>query len=130
MSTNVAVETEGLEQAWRERGPGAYVITVSADGRPHTVYAVTAWEHGDLVAEVGATTASNAQARSHVSLLLPVRDSSDYSLIVDGTARVETTPATRLRVTPTRAVLHRPGTPAAPTACGSDCVPLATLDRA
>lgn len=130
MSTNVAVETEGLEQAWRTRGPGAYVVTVSSDGRPHTVYTVTAWERGDLVAEVGATTAANAQERSHVSLLFAVRDPSDYSLIVDGVARVETTSTTRLRVTPTRAVLHRPGTPATPTACGSDCVPITARHRA
>lgn len=131
MSTNVTVEADGVERAWRERGPGAYVITVSGDGRPHTVHAVTAWEHEDLVAEVGATTASNARARSNVSLLFAIRDPSDYSLIVDGIARVEMKADTaRLRVTPTRAVLHRPGTPATPTACGSDCVPIVTRDRA
>ena len=128
---SIPVSTTGLEAAISERGAGAYVLTVCADGRPHAVYAATRWEDGRLTAHVGATTAANARVRPQISLLFPVRDPSDYSLMVDGDATVEETPeGCQLRLTPARAVLHRPGTPATPTACGSDCVRLATPESA
>jgi Pyridoxamine 5'-phosphate oxidase len=109
-----------------ERGPNAYVVTVSEHGTPHAVYAPVRWESGVLVVDAGATTAANAAARPHVSLLFPVRADGDYSLIVDGVAAVEPPAGPRpVRVTPSKAVLHRPGPPSDPTsACGADCVPL------
>ena len=59
-------------------------------------------------------------------LLFPARADGDYSLIVDGTAVVipsESGP--RMRITPTRAVLHRPAAAVDPTsACGADCAPI------
>jgi hypothetical protein len=110
----------------RERGPSAYVVTVSEQGAPHAVHAPVRWEDGGLVVEAGGTTAGNAAARPRVSLLYPVRTGGDYSLIVDGTATVEVGSGARLvRVTPTRAVLHRPGpAPDPASSCGADCVPL------
>jgi hypothetical protein len=110
----------------RERSH-AYVVTVSADGAPHTVYAPVRWDGDGLAAEVGARTAANAASRPAVSLLYPVRADGDYSLIVDGAAVVVAGAATpRLHVRPTRAVFHRPGTPADPaSSCGADCVPIA-----
>jgi Pyridoxamine 5'-phosphate oxidase len=106
--------------------PNAYVVTVSADGTPHTVYAPVQWERGTLVAEVGATSAANAAARPRLSLLYPVRADGDYSLIVDGAAVGESGGGLhRVRVTPSKAVLHRPGAPQDPaSSCGADCVPL------
>ena len=113
-----------LEAAVKERGSGAYVMTVSAEGRPHVTYAPVRWEGDGLAAEVGASTASNAQAKPLVTLLFPVRSADDYSLIVDGSAAVDPG-RQRLFLTPTRAVLHRPGSPSDPTSsCGADCVPL------
>ena len=105
----------------------AYVVTVSADGAPHTVYAPVRWDGEGLIAEVGGRTAANAAARPAVSLLYPVRADGDYSLIVDGAAVTERADDSHhLRVRPTRAVFHRPGAPADPTsACGADCVPIA-----
>ena len=44
-----------LEKAVAERGPGAYVLTVSNDGRPHAVYLKVTWSDGRLVAGVGNT---------------------------------------------------------------------------
>ena len=126
---SIPVSAVDLGAALSEREPGAYVLTVSDDDRPHAVYAVTGWEHGRLTVAVGARTSANAGGRPQVSLLFPVRNESDYSLIVDGVASVEETPeGPRLWLTPTRAVLHRPGTPATATAtaCGSDCVRLET----
>ena len=122
MSTSVVPSS--LESALRERGPGAYVITIGDAGGPHVVYAeVTAHPDG-LRAEVGGRTASNAEARDHVSMLYPARHDDDYSLIVDAVATLEA--SGRLRLAPTRAVLHRPGSAANPSAsaCGSDCVPI------
>ena len=112
-----------------ERGPGVYLVTVSEQGGPHTVYTTARWENGDFLAEAGATTAANAAARPIVSLLFPVRTEGDYSLIVDGLATVEAGDSVaRLRVKPTKAVLHRQGPSSDPTSsCGADCVPLPLL---
>jgi hypothetical protein len=127
MSMSTSVIPASLEAALRERGPGAYVITVGDGGAPHVVHAEVTVDPDGLVAEVGTRTASNARARGHVSLLYSARHAQDYSLIVDAVA----TPAPsgdgeRLRLTPTRAVLHRPGPAATPSAstCGSDCIPI------
>lgn len=123
---SIVVPVDGLRAAIAERGPGAYVLTVSDDGRPHAVHATLAWDGDVLVAEVGRRTAANAAARPAVSLLLPLRTPDDYSLIVDGAGTVDDGPAPRLRVVPTKAVLHRPAPAATPpvAGCGADCVPL------
>jgi hypothetical protein len=112
-----------------ERGPGVYLVTVSGQGGPHTVYTTARWADGVLLAEAGATTAANAAARPLVSLLFPVRTDGDYSLIVDGLATVETGESgARLRVNPTKAVLHRQGpSPDPASSCGADCAPLPLL---
>jgi hypothetical protein len=104
----------------------AYVVTVCEDGAPHTVYAPVRWEGDGLAVEAGARTAANAALRPAVSLLYAVRADGDYSLIVDGTADVESGGgARRVRVRPTRAVYHRPGPPSDPaSSCGADCIPL------
>jgi hypothetical protein len=125
MSTSVIPTS--LDSALRERGASAYVITVGEAGAPHVVYAAVTPHPEGLLAEVGSRTASNARARGLVSLLYPARHDGDYSLIVDAMATAD--PAgdgSRLRLTPTRAVLHRPGPASSPaaSACGSDCVPI------
>jgi hypothetical protein len=125
MSTSMVPTS--LADALRERGSGAYIITVGDDGAPHVVHAEVTAHPGGLLAEVGGRTASNARARGHVSLLYSARHADDYSLIVD--AEVPPDPrgdGRRLRLTPTRAVLHRSGPAAAPSgsACGSDCIPI------
>jgi hypothetical protein len=109
-----------------ERGAGAYVLTVSDDGSPHAVHQEVHWDAGTLLCDAGTRTAANASARLHVSLLFPVRHDGDYSLIVDGQGTVESEArGPRLRVSPTRAVLHRAGPPADPaSSCTADCVPV------
>ena len=115
-----------LGEAVAERGPGAYVLTVSSDGRPHAVYLDVVWRDGRLVTEVGATTAANAKARPEISLLFPVRAAGDYSFFVDGRASVESSNGThRLVLTPTRAVFHRHGPAPDPnSSCAADCLPV------
>jgi pyridoxamine 5'-phosphate oxidase-like protein len=124
---SIPVPLERLRGAIEERGRHAYVLTVSDDGRPHAVHALTSWEGDVLVADIGQRSAGNATARPSVSLLYPVRGEADYSLIVDGNAAVTAkADGHRLLVTPTRAVLHRSAPTPDPTTsgCGADCVPL------
>ncbi len=123
---SIPVPLEGLRAAVEERGESAYVLTVSDDARPHAVHGPVRWEGDVLVADVGKRSAANAAARPAVSLLYAVRADGDYSLIVDGTAVVASRQDGQcLRITPTKAVLHRPAAAPDPASqCGADCVSL------
>lgn len=105
--------------------PVCYLLTVAEGGGPHAVAARPLLADGAVTVEVGSRCMGNATSRPSVSLLYPPTTVDGYSLIVDGTARVD---EGRLRITPTRAVLHRPGPRPASAAtggtCGSDCVEL------
>lgn len=130
---SIPVPLDGLRAAVADRGDAAYVLTVSDDLRPHVVHATVGWDGDALVMEVGRRSAANAGARSAVSLLFPIREPGDYSLIVDGTARVlDAGEHRRLVLTPAKAVLHRPAaTPDPSASCADDCVPvLAPRSRA
>jgi hypothetical protein len=119
---SVPIPLEKLREAVGERGPLAFLLTVSADTRPHAVQCPVRWDGEALAVTVGRRSAANASARPAVSLLYPARGASDYSLIVDGTAVMA---ANELRITPTAAVLHRPAAlPDHAAPCGADCVPL------
>jgi pyridoxamine 5'-phosphate oxidase-like protein len=123
---SIPVPSERLRAEIESRGWVAYLVTVSDEGSPHAVHVGLRWDGGALVADVGRRTATNAIARPLVSLLLPVRTQGDYSLIIDGTATVgEDNGAACVRVTPSKAVLHRPAVEPDPTSsCAADCVPL------
>lgn len=96
----------------------AYLLTVSDDGRAHSVSVPVHWDGDELVIPAGGTTRSNAQARPLVALLWPPGERGGFSLIVDAeTARVR---EGRIWLEPTRAVLHRP----APSGEGNDCAPV------
>lgn len=109
-----------------ERYRFAYLLTASERGAPHAVAVTAVLQGGELaVEETGRRTRDNALQRPEVALVWPPQSESDYSLIVDGRAVAA---GDGLRIAPTRAVLHRPSPPrqpAAPGACGSDCVELA-----
>ena len=103
----------------------AYLLTTSAKGAPHAAPVTAVLHGGDLVVNgIGRRTRENALARPAVGLIWPPQSEADYSLIVDGQAVVT---GASLRITPTRAVLHRPvpsPEPKVSGACGSDCVEL------
>ena len=122
--------SDRLRDTVAERGPGAYVLTVSADGRPHAVYLDVIWEDGRLVLDVGGSTARNATARPDISLLFPVRHAGDYSFFVDGRATVASSgDVNRMTVVPTRAVFHRHGpAPDPASSCSADCLPVLQLN--
>jgi hypothetical protein len=123
---SVPVDLAALASTVERYGAVAFVVTVSDDGRPHTVSTRVRLDGAHLVADVGRTSAGNAIARPEITVLWPATaaDPGD-SLIVDGTAEVHAdasqVPGATLRVRPTRAVQHRQGDadPSAPS-----CVPV------
>lgn len=127
---SIPVPVEKLRSVLIERGGGAYLLTVSDDAAPHAVHVQVQWDGDTLTAEVGRRTAANAAARTIVSLLYPLRDPADYSVIVDGTAELVAGETPRVRITPRRAVMHRPAAAPDPSSsCGADCVPLLEPNR-
>jgi hypothetical protein len=104
-----------------------YVLTVSDDGRAHSVAVSVGWRGDDLVVPAGRTTSRNATTRPLVALLWPPTTADGYSLIVDATfvAGAEIPGGQELTLRPTKAVLHR----AAPSGVGSDCTPVFSAER-
>jgi hypothetical protein len=119
---SVVVELERVREAISETDRLPYLITVSDDGRPHTVAVACSWDDDEVVIAAGSRTLANARARPQVTLLWPPRDRGGYSLIVDASV-TDTTDAT-VRLQPTRAVLHRPADAPTRTGCTADCIPL------
>jgi hypothetical protein len=121
----IPVDLSKLAEAL-ERYRFAYLLTASEHGAPHAVAVTPVLQDGALVVhETGRRTRDNAVQRPDVALVWPPQSEADYSLIVDGRAAAA---GNGLRIAPARAVLHRPAPapqPAAPGACGSDCVELA-----
>ncbi|MBK8958883.1 MAG: hypothetical protein IPM80_10720 [Proteobacteria bacterium] len=113
-----------LEQLPRYPSP-PHLLSSGDDGRPHAVAVTVRVDGNELVLRAGKRSLANVSARKLVSVLWGAPSADDYSLIVDGEARVSGNDA-ELRITITRAVLHRPGAPrqATGSTCGSDCVPL------
>ena len=103
MSIAVAIDRLGEEMA--RFGESAFVLTTSDDGRPHISHVTVTHEDGVLCCSVGGHSAGNARARSRIAVLWPPHSADGFSLIVDADASVD---GSELRLTPTKAVLHRP----------------------
>jgi hypothetical protein len=103
----------------------AYLMTTTAQGTPHAVQVDAVLQDGVFVINnIGRRTRENASQRQAIGLVWPPKSELDYSLFVDGLATVVDA---GLRITPTRAVLHRPAPerePKRPGGCASDCVEL------
>ena len=117
------MQEKSLESLLRERGAHAFLISVSLRGGPHAICVPVSHEQGCFVADVGAKTAAFVAAQPRVSLLYPAQDADAHSLIVDGMAVLEGEgQSARIRVRPTRIVLHRSAAGTDPSsACDSDC---------
>ena len=115
---SIPVGLDELRARIEEFDTDAYLLTVGDDGRAHSVAVTTTWEGDTVVVPGGRTTVANAEARALVALLWPPAERGGYSLIVD--ANVLRADDGRVRLQPTRAVLHRP----APSGDGSDCAPV------
>jgi hypothetical protein len=127
MSIPVSVE-KLREEIAAFTSTATYLLTVSGDGRPHSVAVAPEWRGDELVMGAGRTTVANAAARPDVSLVWAPGEAGGYSLIVDAT--VTTTQLgdgdSSVTVQPTRAVLHRPAASPDSTrpGCTSDCIPI------
>ncbi|HET9729672.1 MAG TPA: pyridoxamine 5'-phosphate oxidase family protein [Acidimicrobiia bacterium] len=113
---SIAVELQELAQTASGQMPFAYLLTVTDDGTAHAIATSPTIDDNVITCDAGKTSCANAASRPRVSLLWPPVDPNDYSLIVDGDARVD---GSTVRIAPTRAVRHRP----APGG-GNDCVRL------
>lgn len=91
----------------------AYLVTVDDEYRVHTVTVEPELRERMLeVGLIGGQTRENVENHRAVTLLWPPSDPGGYSLIVDGRAEVlGAREAVELRVTPTRALLHRNADP-------------------
>ena len=113
---SIRVELDELKAVAAGQTPYAYLLTVSDDQTAHAVAITPSIADGEITCEAGNRSCANAAARPNVSLLWPPATTGDYSLIVDGDARVD---GSTVRIAPARAVRHRP----APGG-GSDCAPV------
>jgi hypothetical protein len=85
--------------------PWGYLVTVSDQQRAHSLAVPTQYVDGVFAMVAGRGTMANASARPNVTMVFPPASGTEYSLIVDGTARAFDD---HVEVTPTSAVLHRP----------------------
>ncbi|HZT64667.1 MAG TPA: pyridoxamine 5'-phosphate oxidase family protein [Acidimicrobiales bacterium] len=102
---SVAVGLTELKERSQEFGPVAFLVTVGADGCPHTVSVTVSWNGDALVVGAGRRTAENVAARPDVTLLWAAPPQGPYCLIVDGKAQAAGDEA--LAIEPVGAVLHR-----------------------
>ena len=102
----------------------AYLITIADGDRVHTSAVQPEVDRERLmVSAPSARVQANTSERPNVTLVWPPREPNGYSLIVDGTARLE---GDDLTVAPTRAILHRPEIMGKPDSqgCVADCIEL------
>lgn len=100
---SVPVALEALREQIDSVGRDVFLLTVSEGTSPHAVSTEVRWEGEQLVVSAGRTTARNVAAAPAVTLLWPA-SGQDYSLIVDGSGTVD---GDVVRITPSRAILHR-----------------------
>ena len=87
---SIAVELDELRAKVGEFDTDPFLLTVSDDGRPHSVAVSARWDGDTLVVPAGRTSRANARACSLVALLWPPPQRGAFSLIVDGNvARVD-----------------------------------------
>jgi hypothetical protein len=114
---SIPVPLDRLHDEIERLGPSAYLISIAGDGRPHCVSVSLSRRGDDLVMETGPGTATGVAQRPLVTLLIPPTEEGGLSLIVDCTAAPDPTDGTGaqgraiVRVTPTKAVLHRGPSP-------------------
>lgn len=97
----------GLDQVRAEAakyGDTPYLLTVSEDGRPHAVSVRVRFDEGKITMPGGNRSRANAATRPDVTLLWPTNEDGGFSLIVDGSAKLE---GEQISIRPVAAILHR-----------------------
>lgn len=106
---SVRVEMADLPDQIVARGPG-FLLSSVMDSRPHAVHlrfeVAAADGQVELRATAGRTARGNVGQRPAVTVLFPAAEPDDYSLLVDGEARLDGDD--HIIITATSAVLHRP----------------------
>ena len=60
---SISVELERVQEEAVARGPGAFLLTVTDDGRPHVVAVTVGWQAEALAMSAGRTSVRNAGNR-------------------------------------------------------------------
>ncbi len=127
---SIPVDLDALRDELAAHERPAYLITVGDSGPPHLVSVFLTWADGGFETDCGGSTARNLAQRPDVSVVVPPDEPGGYSLIFDATGEVVEGPPRTVRLTPSKAVLHRPAAePTGPTddgSCGHDCAPIGT----
>ena len=121
---SIPVEIGDLAQALERYGSGYLLTTTDGRVKVVTVDPVVA-DDALRIAAPGRGTSTNLAANPAVTLVFPPAEHHGYTLLVDGTGRVE---GDDVVVAPVSAVLHRPAAhadgPLPPEGCGHDCEPV------
>ena len=122
---SIPVDLTALADAL-QRHHTAYLLTAGGD-RPHVAEIFPLPQLTDgvvIIATPGRTAQRVLGDHPEVTMVLPPTEAGGYTLVVDGTGRIERDG--RLHLTPHHAVYHRaPGHgPQAESDCGNDCRPL------
>lgn len=106
---SMRVELDDLPAEILARGPG-FLLSSVMDSRPHAVhlrFEVAAAEgQVELRSPAGRTARGNCSQRPAVTVLFPAAEPDQFSLLVDGEARLDGDE--HIVVTAVSAVLHRP----------------------
>ncbi len=129
---SVPVPLPELVDELGRRSMPAYVLTSDGTSAPHASAAFLRWNGTALVAGCGNSMARNLGSQSAAAVVVPPDDPEGYTLIIDATATVVDAPTDgssdgperEVHLTPSKAVLHRPGPGSGGTGCGHDCKPL------
>jgi hypothetical protein len=128
---SIPVAVADLARALEDFGAG-YLLTNRAGSVKVVTVDPTVTDGVVLAAGPGRGTLANLADNPAVTLVFPPLQQRGFTLLVDGTGEVA---GDDVRVTPTGAVLHRPGShadgpPPPPSAgeqtdsCGNDCTPV------
>jgi hypothetical protein len=128
---SIPVELGDLATALHDFGSG-YLLTTAGDAVKVVTVDPTVRDGVLLVAGPGKGTLANLADNAVVTLVFPPLEPKGFTLLVDGTGEVE---GEDVRVTPSAAVLHRPGShadgpPPPPSAgeqtdgCANECAPV------
>ncbi|WP_134323424.1 pyridoxamine 5'-phosphate oxidase [Cumulibacter soli] len=121
---SIPVKVEDLAKALDDFDT-AYLLSVGAAGVKVVCVEVTVDEDGVHIPTQSKGTAGNIAQNPAVTLLCPPREPRGFTLLADGTARVD---GEGFLMTPRTAVLHRPAShadaPVDAEGCGQDCAPV------
>ena len=101
---SIPVELAEVPAQVSRLGPGALLVTNSAEGPPHVASVLVASDGELLTMGAGRKTRANIATNPAMTLVWPAVD-GEHCLIVDGTAEEDRHDSVLMR--PTSAILHR-----------------------